>query len=204
VAFWAPVYIINGRRPSVPVGCPYLFRHTHLDVLISWCTRASTPRHKLIIRRSDDKPFWIEDKGQPTLLIQYDPDSDTRLSIRVRFDTPDQTDYAEDIRVHMDGQAGDVLAPPSDRFRHRTPEFNMFHTTPDGPWANGHERLIQHLHPFVYGSSTHPYFIHCKFLIYIGDEPGASDGVVFPSTWSKAQIWEHLTSLHQLPDLPQF
>jgi hypothetical protein len=38
------------------------------------------------IKRSDDQPFWIEDKGDYTVETRYDPDLDTGFSCRIRIE----------------------------------------------------------------------------------------------------------------------
>jgi hypothetical protein len=78
------------------------------------------------------------------------------------------------------------------------------HVGKNTPWVNGPESLIEHFKRFVYGTSTHPYYIRGQFLIYADGEPLTMGEVILLSTLTKAQILEHLCSLHPLPNLSQF
>jgi hypothetical protein len=48
-------------------------------------------RHRIIIMRQEIKPFWIEQDAHYTLAIQYDPNADARLRVRVRVDATDRS-----------------------------------------------------------------------------------------------------------------
>jgi hypothetical protein len=81
------------------------------DLITLLCSRFGILEwHSVVIRRSDSKPFWIEDRGQYTITTQYDPDRDIRPSLRGRFDTLERIYHADDVRIALDGQAGDLVA----------------------------------------------------------------------------------------------
>jgi hypothetical protein len=49
--------------------------------------------------------------------------------------------------------------------------FTKCHVSPDTPWTNSKEILIQYLKPFVYAISGHRYFVRRHFLIHADEEP---------------------------------
>jgi hypothetical protein len=54
--------------------------------------RFNNPHWDIVnVKRVDEKPFWIEDRGHCSFITQYDPDRDIRLSLRVRFNTLERT-----------------------------------------------------------------------------------------------------------------
>jgi hypothetical protein len=53
----------------------------------------------ITITRVDKKPFWIEEKGEYTVITQYNPDRDPRPECTVRVDLADRTFVIERYRA---------------------------------------------------------------------------------------------------------
>jgi hypothetical protein len=92
-------------------------------------------------------------------------DRDTRHTQKVCFDTLERTYNAEDVKVAMDGQAGDLIVALVGKWDLKIPKTTHCHTTPDMAWVTGQEIHVEHLKPFVYGTPSHLYFIRRQFVI---------------------------------------
>jgi hypothetical protein len=77
------------------------------------------PWIRITVKRADNKPFWVEDKGDYSVVTQYDRSLDLRPEITVRVDLVDRTVMIENHRAAEDPVAiwEDIwkcrnLAPP--------------------------------------------------------------------------------------------
>jgi hypothetical protein len=62
---------------------------------------------QVFIKRTDEQPFWAEDRGKYSLTMVYDQEADTRLQISVRFDATDRTYFTDEF---IFDQTGDLDA----------------------------------------------------------------------------------------------
>jgi hypothetical protein len=64
-----------------------------------WCLE---PWIKITVAQSDKTPFWIEDKGEYTVVTQYDPSLDPRAECTVRIDLIDRKFIIDKYRAVED------------------------------------------------------------------------------------------------------
>jgi hypothetical protein len=57
------------------------------------------PWVKIVMPRQGGKPFFIEDKADYTVAMQYDPDLDPRPLVTIRIDASDRSHRLDNIRV---------------------------------------------------------------------------------------------------------
>jgi hypothetical protein len=64
---------------------------------------------KISVKRADDHSFWIEENGHYTVITQYDPERDGRLTLNARNDTLDMTYLAENMRMIPEARLNELF-----------------------------------------------------------------------------------------------
>jgi hypothetical protein len=128
--------------------------------------------NKIILKRQDGQPFRIENRAHNTLVIQYDPDSDTRPLINVRIDAADRSYLLKDIRVEND--TTNFMEYLGQQLWFQLPEPAKCSFSPEHPWANGQQVTIIPSVPLVFGPSAFPYITRRMIQIHLSGEPWES------------------------------
>jgi hypothetical protein len=76
--------------------------------------------------------------------------------------------------------------------------------SPAAPWISGQTVTIAFkIATSCINVKLEPY-TRRKFILHIADDPWESDEILLQTSLGKAKIWEHLQSLHPIPDVSQF
>jgi hypothetical protein len=160
------------------------------------------PWIRVSIKRKDNQPFFMKDGDEYTVLAQYDPAADPRPKVQLRIDLTDRTFFIPKVRI--DNDPAKIMTMLSSDYGFAKTSTTQVRFLPSTPWATGQTVTIV----FKTASSCinvklEPY-TRRKFILHIADDPWESDEIVLQTALGKAKIWEHLQTLHPIPDVSQF
>jgi hypothetical protein len=160
------------------------------------------PWVKIHIKRQDDKPFFMEDEGKYNIVLEYVEADNPRPEVQLRIDLTHRTFLIEKVRIDDDPIS--ILKMITEKYGFPAVKPNQVRFAPYIPWPTGQTARITFKTDISCSAVKLEPFMRREFTLYIADEPWESGQVLLPKAYGKAQIWEHLQSLHPIPDLSQF
>jgi hypothetical protein len=143
----------------------------------------------------------MEEKADYTVAAQYDPDADPRPLISVKIDAADRAYLLDDIGV--DDEPAAFMETLSTKCGFRFLKINRCFFTPADPRTTGQQVIITSKVPMAFNAVKLPHYLRRNFRLHIADAPLETGEILLPATLTKQQIWEHLQTLHVIPDISQ-
>jgi hypothetical protein len=140
------------------------------------------------IRRRDGKPFWLAKDDVYLLTIGYDPDADTRLKLRVRYDAPDRTFIVEEFRFDTTTDMNKLFADLRQELGFDLPRPTQCTYTPS-PWTSGQEVIIATQETGSYGGAKKAAWRRRTFIIELEEGNWQSGEVLSPYMATRDQVW---------------
>jgi hypothetical protein len=161
------------------------------------------PWEQVHIRRKHGKLFYLEKGGAYTMTVGYDPDADSRLRLRIRYDALDRTFLVEDFIFDQATDPNRFFADLKKELEFDLPRPTQCTYTPP-PWASGQEIVIATQETGNFGSAKEAAWRQRTFII--GSEEGnwQSREVLSPYMATRDQVWAQLRERHDLLDLDKF
>jgi ribonuclease HI len=157
---------------------------------------------EVTIKRKDKAPFWVEERGEYTVEIRYDPRRDPRAVCTVKIVT-----LVENKVFLIENYRAPTLDPAMiwtdmcGKYGFIDPGANFLH-------VEGHpnDGLVTYTYrlPASLGRVQLSPFISRTFKIIEEQDEWNSGEILSPIAWGKEEIWAQITSLHALPHYSQF
>jgi hypothetical protein len=160
---------------------------------------------EITLKRADDAPFWIEEKGEYTSVVRYDPDKDPRpkCSVKIVISVEHKVYLIENYRP----QIQDPVAIWTDiclkyGFINPGPNFLQISGHPaDGlvtytDRVSTSRRRVNNVKIQAFTSRT--------FKIIAEEEEWNTGEILSPQPWGREEIWAQLSSIRALPHFSQF
>jgi hypothetical protein len=157
---------------------------------------------EVTIKRADDRPFWVEEKGEYTATVRYDPDKDprSRCSVKIVTSVEHKVFFIENYRA----PALDPVAIWTDMCL----KYGFINPGPNLLQISGHpdDGLVT----FTYKVSASLVnvklspLISRTFKIIEEEDAWLTNEFLSPEAWGKEEIWAQLCSIRQLPHFSQF
>jgi hypothetical protein len=167
---------VEGKRSAISIAGTKSMYEVCEACRQQWGT---PPWVKIHIKRQDDKPFHLEDGAKYSVITEYMPEDDPRPEVNLRIDLLDMSFLIGNVRI--DGDPAKVMKMLSEKYG-----FPATKTTTTCSAVT--------LEPFT----------RRGFTLYIPDDPWESREILLPTAFGNVQIWEHLQTLHPIPDVTQF
>jgi hypothetical protein len=157
---------------------------------------------EVTIKRADKAPFWVEDRGEYSAEVRYNPDRDPRARCTVKIVTSveNKVFLIENYRA----PALDPVAIWTDmclKYGFIDPGANFLH-------ISGHPNdglvIFTYRLPASLGKVRLSPFISRTFSIIEEQDAWNSGEILSPLAWGKEEIWAQITSGHALPHFSQF
>jgi hypothetical protein len=136
------------------------------------------------------------------VLTRYDPDEDPRPEVQLRIDLSDRSFLIDKIRFEED--PAKIMKMLSEKYGFPKTKTTQVRFSPETPWANGQTVIIAFKTATSCSAVKLEPFSRREFVLHIADEPWRSGEVLLPTAFGKKQIWEHLQTMHPIPDVSQF
>jgi hypothetical protein len=155
----------------------------------------------ITIRRADDAPFWIEDKGKYLVEIMYNPEKDTRpvCTIKVVCSKENQVFLIENYRVNEDDPAA-IWTDICSKYGFVHPGN---HLKVEGN-PNAGQIVYTYKLPASVINVQLPIYQSRTFKIFVKDEAWDTGEIVSPAAAEKDAIWNQLSEIRPLRHFSQF
>jgi hypothetical protein len=157
---------------------------------------------KIHIKRQDDKPFYLGDGAKYSVVTEYVPDDDPRPEVTLRVDLLDGSFVIENIRI--DDDPAKVLKMLAEKYGFPATKTTQVKFSPETPWVSGQTVCVAFKTATSCSAVKLEPFTRPEFVLYIADDPWESGEILLPTSFGKVKIWEHLQTLHSIPDVTQF
>jgi hypothetical protein len=154
------------------------------------------------LARADKTPFWVEEKGEYTAVVRYDPDKDLRPRCTVKIVTT--IEHKIFLIENYRPPAMDPMVMWTDiclKYGFINPGQNLLQIA-------GHPD--DYLVTYTYKVSASlvnvklPPYISRSFKITIDEDEWDTGEILSPMPWGRQEIWEQLSAVHPFPHFSQF